>query len=323
MFRIFENWYRWVRFYIRKIFCGKKSATKDYLRRYLYVTKMVQGMPQHQIPKCNLTVSPVNRVWTMWLQDERPDFIQMGLNSIFCFYPQAVIITEKNVSQYLDIPAHIMDKYRRGIIEPAHFSDYVRVALLDMYGGTWIDASCLMMDKIPNFIMKQTFFILQNPNKKDVSNFFIHAAPNNYFIRCIRVFLEEYWRHERRAIDYFFFHWFVTVLFTYHPWCHRIWFSQIPYLNSNVKYFSYFLGRAADMDAWRYLSRTCFIYKIHRRSEFAKKQPNSWYYFLLNMYRAHALPHPGGDASAAGAPVFQTVYETGAADITPPNGVPE
>lgn len=320
MFRIFENSYRFVRFWGFRIFCGKKSAIKDYLRRYLYVTKIVQGMQPHQTPKCKLNVSPANRVWTMWLQDKRPEIIQMGLDSIFCFYPQTVIITDENLSQYLDIPAHIMDKYRRGIIAPAHFSDYVRVALLDMYGGTWIDTSCLMMDKIPDFIMKQTFFMLQNPNKKDVSNFFIHAAPNNFFIRCIRVFLEEYWRHERRAIDYFFFHLFVTVLFTYHPWCNRIWFGQIPYLNSNVKYFSYFLGRTADMDAWRYFARTCFIYKIHRRSTVAKNNPNSWYFFLLNMYRAHALPHLNG---TAGAPVFQTVYETGASDITPPNGAPE
>ena len=105
MFRIFENIYRFVRLWGVRIFCGKKIAIKDYLRRYLYVTKIVQGMQPHQTPKYKMDVSPANRVWTMWLQEERPEIIQMGLDSIFCFCPQTVIITDENLSQYLDIPS--------------------------------------------------------------------------------------------------------------------------------------------------------------------------------------------------------------------------
>ena len=291
-----------MRFRIVKLIHGEKFAIKDYLRRYLYVTKIVADTPQYLAPKCKLEIAPQSRIWTMWWQDDIPEIIQMCLDSILCFYPQTVIITEKNLSQYLDVPPHIMDKLQRGIISFAHFSDYVRVSLLDVYGGTWIDASCLMLGQIPEFILKQPFFILQSPNKSDVSNFFIHAMPNNYLIRCIRVFLEEYWCTENRAIDYFFFQLFVSMVCARHLGCKTIWSGQIPYLNSNIKYLSYFLYRNADLDTWQYLMRNSFMYKVHHRSQIAKDNPRSWYYFLLDLYRTGQLPRP------VTSPTFKTMY---------------
>ncbi len=265
-----------------------KEKLKHYLKKYLYVDKMAIN-PTHYAPHDNI---PDNPIWTMWWQNTPPQLIQMCLNSIKRFYPDAIIINRENFSQYVEIPDHIIDKHKQGIISDAHLSDWIRVSLLERYGGTWIDASCLMLAQIPQFIMKQSFFILQNPNKKDVSNFFIHAEKNNHLIRTMRIFLEEYWKSENTAIDYLFFHYFFMILCENSNTCKQIYQSQVPYLNSNIKYFTYFIEQNADIDAWNYLSTASFMYKIHHRSDKAKQNHNSWYYFFLRLYKNRGISCP-------------------------------
>ena len=259
---------------------------QKYLAKYFYVdnkTKEAMSSIKYD-PKSGL-----DNLWTMWMGREMPETIKMCLSTIKRIYPNITVITEENIDKYIVVPEHIADKYKQGIIEPAHFSDWVRVYLLDRYGGTWIDASCLLMDKVPQFILKQDFFILQNTNKTDVSNFFMHSAKNNYLIKLMRIFLEEYWANEDKAIDYLFFHRFFSYMCKESEVCRSIFQKQIPYVNSVVKYFTYFIGRNADDDLWEYLSKTSFIYKYHHRTKAGRKNPYSWYYYLLNLYKAGKL----------------------------------
>ena len=106
----------------------------------------------------------------------------------------------------------------------------------------------------------------------------------------MRIFLEEYWTHEDKAVDYLFFHKFFSFMCQNSEKCKYIFKNQIPFVNNVVKYFTKFIGRNADDDAWEYLSKTSFIYKFHHRTEPGKKNPYSWYYYLLNLYRNHKLP---------------------------------
>ena len=263
-----------------------KDEVVKYLSKYAYVDKMAEKAMESvkYDPSAGL-----DNLWVMWL-GPMPEPIEMCMATIKNIYPNITVITEENFDKYIVVPDVIRKKYEQGIIEPAHFSDWVRVYLLERYGGTWIDASCILLDKIPKFILKQDFFILQNTNKVDVSNFFIHSAKDNYMVKMMRIFLEEYWTHEDKAIDYLFFHKFFNFMCKNSEMCKYIFNKQIPFVNNVVKYFTKFIGRTADDDAWEYLSKTSFIYKYHHRTEAGKKNPYSWYYYLLNLYRNHKLP---------------------------------
>lgn len=163
------------------------------------------------------------------------------------------------------------------------------MCLLDKYGGTWIDASLLMTDKIPEFILKQPFFILQSQDKEYVSNFFIHSGKNNFLIKTMKIYLEEYWKHENITINYYFFHSFFNYIIKSDPTSINIYNNIIPYLNSIVRYMTDNIALNADEDAWNYLSHSCFMYKFQRKNKVAVKNPNSWYNFLLNKYRKGEL----------------------------------
>lgn len=268
------------KFNVLKCLFGKKLGINFYLNKYLYVQKFAKN-EFDLLPKSEINQSS-DYIWTMWLQDEIPELIQVGLESIKKIYPNAILITEKNIFDYVNIPEYIYKKYKEGIIEPPHFSDYIRMYLLDKYGGTWIDASCLMLRKVPNFITKQSFFIFQNPTNKNISNFFIHSAKNNYFTKVMRIFFEEYWNKENVAINYFFFHIFFQILRKNSFICKEIFNEIIPYPNSIVRYFTDNIYLNYDADAWDFLSKTCFMYKLQRKDNRAIDNLQSWYYFFVD-----------------------------------------
>lgn len=271
---------KFLKFNIYKWLFGSQKGNKLYLSKYLYIRKIVKEkfelIPKDEIDKQS------EYVWTMWLQENPPKIIELCLDSIKKIYPNVIIITEKNIFNYIEIPDIIYKKYKAGIIEPWHFSDYIRLCLLDKYGGTWIDGSCLMLKNVPDFITKQPFFVLQNPSSKDISNFFLHSAKNNYFTKTIKTFLEEYWKKENAAIDYFFFHIFVQIIRKKCKICKNIWDNIIPYPNSIVRYFTDNINLNYDEEAWNYLSKSCFMYKLQRKKIQAVNNPQSWYNFFIN-----------------------------------------
>ncbi len=268
------------KFNVLKCFLGKKLGIDIYLSKYLYIQKFAKN-EFDLLPKSEIN-QPSNYIWTMWLQGEIPELIQVALESIKKIYPNVILITEKNMSDYVNLPEYICQKYKDGIIEPWHFSDYIRMNLLDKYGGTWIDASCLMLQKVPDFITKQSFFILQNPTDKSISNFFLHSAKNNYLTKVMRIFLEEYWKNENVAINYFFFHIFFQILRKKSPICKEIYNRIVPYPNSIVRYFTDNMNSNYDIDAWNYLSTACFMYKLDRKNTKAVENLQSWYHFFID-----------------------------------------
>lgn len=284
----FKSWnFRYLRCKIYKLINPNYDVPTNYVLKYRYAIdlahKELENIPKEEINQLT------GKFWTMWLQDNIPESMQMCLNTIKHFHPDITIITEKNINQYVNIPDFIYEKYKKGIIRPPHFSDYIRMCLLDKYGGTWIDASLLMTDKIPEFILKQPFFILQSQDKEYVSNFFIHSGKNNFLIKTMKIYLEEYWKHENITINYYFFHSFFNYIIKSDPTSINIYNNIIPYLNSIVRYMTDNIALNADEDAWNYLSHSCFMYKFQRKNKVAVKNPNSWYNFLLNKYRKGEL----------------------------------
>lgn len=59
-----------------------------------------------------------------------------------------ILLDETNFVQYVKMPDYIIDKWKSGIIAPAHFTDLLRLALLIERGGCWIDATVLCTEEI-------------------------------------------------------------------------------------------------------------------------------------------------------------------------------
>lgn len=157
-----------------------------------------------------------NKVWICWMQglENAPKLVQRCVASIQKNLPDRdiVLITEKNYSQYVEFPEHIMNKFAKGIISPTHFSDLLRLELLTRYGGTWIDSTvyCTSPD-IPSYMLDSNLFVFQGLKPIDghvmqISNWFITSETHNELLELTKYLLYKYWGKYDYVKDYFIFH---------------------------------------------------------------------------------------------------------------------
>lgn len=97
----------------------------------------------------NKSESTGDFVWTSWLQGENaaPKIVKKAINSIRKNFKnkKVIVIDKDNMDDYVKLPVWIMEKWQKGIISNAHFSDILRTYLLLEYGGIWVDATVEMM----------------------------------------------------------------------------------------------------------------------------------------------------------------------------------
>jgi hypothetical protein len=151
---------------------------------------------EHPVPKI---------VWAYWHSEEIPTLVKKMLDSrqqilkTWRFH----VLNEKTVRNFLhDFPKN----YER--LSPTHQSDWIRVSLLRIYGGCWLDAS-IIVNSEPEFeeLYKQTltsrseftgFFtpraLINNDKRSFVESWFIMAPKNSAILHA--------WANEyRQAIE--------------------------------------------------------------------------------------------------------------------------
>lgn len=163
-----------------------------------------------------------NKVWICWWQgmESAPELVKVCFESVKKHMAdrEIILITADNYTDYVELPDYIVDKFNRGIISHAHFSDLLRLELLIKYGGLWIDATVLVTsDNIPDYITDSELFLFQNlkpgldGHVTAISNWLISAYSNNKILTLTRDLLYEHWKRNNKLVDYFIFHDFFTM----------------------------------------------------------------------------------------------------------------
>ncbi|GHU08864.1 hypothetical protein AGMMS50225_08320 [Betaproteobacteria bacterium] len=187
--------------------------------------------------------TPIGPIWQYWGQGEgaaMPAIVRASLASVkrHCGARQVIVLDDTTVDAYVQIPACIrkIQHTRR-----AHFSDWLRTALLAQYGGTWVDATVFFSGPIDEDILRAAFFLyhwppstLVNKNSYLISNWFIHAIPHHPIIEGLKLVLEKYWAQNEEALDYFIFHYLFEALVTLHPGLRRQWQEARPRISSLI-----------------------------------------------------------------------------------------
>lgn len=163
------------------------------------------------ISKTDYKVETDNKiVWVCWFQgyDNAPDIVKKCIDSMYKWLPeyQIVIITTENLFKYIELPDYIIEKWKNGIITNTLFSDFVRLDLLNRYGGIWIDSTVYFTGPLPQYVNSSDFFMFRC-NHYDIPKFgeswFIKSSPNNEVLYKTLQLMNEYWKHESKIRDYF------------------------------------------------------------------------------------------------------------------------
>lgn len=155
-----------------------------------------ENMAEFQFGTRSVSAIP-NILWTFWHDDKAiPQVVQTCIQSWKHYNPgyDVRLVTKENLNQYLSKKEiDILNTYR--FDKPAHFSDQVRIRLLDAYGGFWMDASLLCTHSLDWVHAIQQakqcevvgYYIggmTTDPNYPVLENWFLACTPNASVIRA-------------------------------------------------------------------------------------------------------------------------------------------
>ena len=242
--------------------------------------------------------SKVQNIWICWLQGEEsaPQLVKNCIDSIrrHCNNHEVILITMENYKDYIKMPNYILDKYQKGIISNAHFSDIIRMTLLRDYGGLWIDATVFCTKDIPNDVFDKVFFSCKSPRVEthfisglQWTSFVIGGKKNSLFYRYILDFYLEYWRNEDIIIDYLLIYY--IIYFGYHKVNNiKIAMDKNPINNLKRDELAAIFNQEFNLKKYKkIIDSDTYLYKLSWREKFREKTDegkDTFYNVFLNEY---------------------------------------
>ncbi len=179
------------------------------------------------------------KIFTIWQQGEEnaPALVKACFRSIRRHCKQElVVLDDKTITDYIQLPEEIMEKYRAGKIRRAHFADICRVELLYKYGGYWMDSTDFATGPIPQWITDQDFFMFMVGNVGQKYSFcqncFIRARRGSYLLAAWRAMILDYWMHENASFDYFMHQMLFQTLVQNDPRAIK-YFAEMPHVDQD------------------------------------------------------------------------------------------
>ena len=152
-----------------------------------------------------------DKVFTIWFQgeDRAPALVQSCFRSMRRHFSQEVVVLDdRSLYDWVDLPSVVVDKYRAGKIKSAHFADICRLDLLYRHGGYWLDSTCFVTGPVPEWIAAEDFFLyltekLYGSVYSFCQNCFIRACKGSYLLAAWREMVLDFWTHQTVRMDYF------------------------------------------------------------------------------------------------------------------------
>ena len=247
-------------------------------------------------PRTNLCKDEKN-VWVYWSTgiETAPDLVKKCHRLLKNKIPDGYtlhVVTEQNISDFVRYPDFVMDKLRDRSLSKIHFSDLTRAALLYLYGGIWLDSTCLLSKDIPLDILNSELFMFQAnklpftesyPPIKSSSWFIVAKENENYLLSRLLQILLSYWQSNNRVIHYYLFHLSLAALVDTDEKCRKTWeeMHYICNMNPHVLWFEFL--KEYTPSRWNNAINSCFVHKLSYKfdsSELKCDKQNLLMYFI-------------------------------------------
>jgi hypothetical protein len=282
-----EILYRFVYKFIEKPFSFyREKDCLRYLKKYYHKARnngfQYVPDPPKKYPPC---------IWTCWLQgyENAPPLVKACIASMEKYSGgyKVVILTEENIQDYVVLPGYIIEKYHKGIIPKANFTDLLRTALLINYGGIWLDAAVLLTREIPPEITGSNLFFFQSSflgnEIHPCSSWFIAAKKDCLFLKKILSVLYLYWQDNDFLLYYFMYHVSIRLVLLLDEEARKDWRHVFYKNNSDPHYLQNILFDDFDPLMMNYVRRFSFAHKLTYK--FANlslpEKPDTFYSHLI------------------------------------------
>lgn len=229
-------------------------------------------------------------LWTLWWQgyDQMPPVVKL------CYQKQKtyaesknaklILLTKDNIGEYVDIPQIILEKVDKKIITLTHFSDIIRIFLLEQYGGAWIDSTLLIDNSIYETSFEDNdFFSFHLPvdvhtpsgtgqvlTECKWSGFMLYSkTPHNPIFVFLKRSIVDYWEKYDVLVDYFIMNFLIRVLYDNEEYAKRM-IDVVSYNNPCLYDLNPIMGKKYLDDEWYSLRRSTDFFKLSWKEKYIK-----------------------------------------------------
>lgn len=228
-------------------------------------------------------------VWICWFQgiENAPNLVKACYKSVKKYMPnkKIILLTEKNYTNYISFPKHIVDRINKKLIPYACLSDLIRLELLDNYGGIWIDSTVFLTEK-PSILYNKKYdlFVFKNISlyrKQQLavvaSSWLIKSEQGNPIIRLTKELMYEYWKNYNRLIIYSLIH----VMFSLATEVYDKEWEKVPsYSNIPPHILQFELLDKYNSERFNQIKKMSNIHKLNHRIVTSNKDTN--YYHIIS-----------------------------------------
>jgi hypothetical protein len=264
------------------------EANERLQRKYAVFIQKRKDFYEHQ----NLLQQHSNKIWVCWLQgfEDAPELVKVCVASMRRYLKgkEVTLLSSDNYKEYVELPPHVVERYERGQMPAALFSDLLRLEVLIRHGGTWMDATMLCTgENYPKEIMDCDLFMFQALRKDDptfygTSNWFITACSNNRPLLVLRDVLHQYWKDYHVTLNYYMFHDFFYAIALLYP-------EEIAAMPRKDRLLPLFLmqrvGDRYDARWMEELTKRCCFHKLNYRLNAAvENDTENFYHAIIKEY---------------------------------------
>ena len=236
-----------------------------------------------------------NKIWMCWWQglDAAPGIVKACVDSVRrnAGGREVIIITDRNVADYVKFPDWIKKLYKNGTLSRTHISDLLRLELLARYGGIWLDSTFYCCRPLTADVYKAPLWSIKRPD-------YLHASVAsgmfaNYSFGCddahrkvfavIRDYFLEYWRKEKILIDYLLTDYLIVLAQRYDSWIAES-FKKIQSNNPQCDELIKVLQKPYDKEKWHRLCVDTDLFKLSWKQHFSSQvnETSTFYAKLLD-----------------------------------------
>lgn len=280
-------------FYRNQKYKIKISVYYASLNKYKEAFSKINATP---LKTNDLSDNSKERIFSIWLQGEEnaPSIVKACFGSMRANCEQELLVLdEKSLFDWIQLPDYVIDKWKNGKIKPAHFTDICRLELLYQYGGIWADATDFITSPFPKWLIETDFFIYHTGDNTNITgyhsffqNCFIRAKKNNFLIKAWRDAVLIYWEKGKIA-KYYYIHQLIFKKVIESNTLAKTLYKKMPYLvqdATHTLWFRYY-DKPFNETIYKELTQSALFQKTEYRS-LLSKEPNtgSFAEMIINKY---------------------------------------
>lgn len=236
----------------------------------------------------------INKIaWIFWWQgiEDAPDIVKACVNSVKSnFDYKVIVLSEKNLDKYTNIPDYIYEKLQSGEITKTHFSDIVRFNLLRNNGGLWIDSTVLCVNSVDN-ILSHGFYT--SSGKDDIYPYFIDGKWTGFLIgglssdpmfQFMDEFFKLYWENNDSLINYFLIDYAIKYAYDHNIGSLKSYIDNYG-INNNPHLFDLqpMLNDDFSTETFNYLKLDTSMFKLSYKKRISENK-NTYYSYIISKW---------------------------------------